>query len=381
MTTTSKLIDANIKGLFPGMEETGIPIVEPWLERYLLNNRAVLAHKKQAINRQVGFMVDLESPEDLVRAACIGDQVRDAMIIHEVILKSQQVYDLAKGNKDALRRPFGLYPRYSIGPDGRVATVGELSIEEVPRDLRCVVRKENHRVIKAKYTHLELRVLQALSGDRHLGADLASGDPYMAFARRLWGIHNRPISEQEWKTSKAIVRACQLGGGPDEILEQLQCDVGQWLPETARDDAEIYWKNWVYHYPECVTLFEELVQARGDQVVSIFGRTLKGESAPRSHIYSERSTPADRRAIWFPLQATAIDLVKVGLVSLADDYRFEAYGGKFLAVWPHAVALLVPDHRADQAMCDLIVDSLSGSTEEFPLVVKVKSGASLGDLS
>jgi hypothetical protein len=166
-----KAIDNHLKPLFQQLEETGIILDEEKLISLIRGSQKRLAEQKQAINREVGFMVNLYSADHWNRAIGeVGDsilleQLLEARTLSSLIRKAQQVYDLANGNYRVLGRQFGLYPKYGLDFDRSIITISELSMGDLPEEVMGIVSYKGMILIKATYLDIVLSDLQKLSGD------------------------------------------------------------------------------------------------------------------------------------------------------------------------------------------------------------------------
>lgn len=167
-----RMIDANIKPLFQKLEETGIPLDEERLLSVTQRLQKRLVDQKQAINREVGFTLNLHSDDHWVRALdgeevsnFLLDRLLEAKKISFLIRKFQQIYDLASGNCRVRGRRFGLYPKYWLDSDGNIITTSELSMSDFPEEALEVVSYPGMKVIKATYLDIVLSGIQKLSGD------------------------------------------------------------------------------------------------------------------------------------------------------------------------------------------------------------------------
>jgi hypothetical protein len=167
-----KMIDVNIKPLFQKLEETGILLDKEGLIKLIRGSQKRLAEQKQAINREVGFIVNLDYDDHWNRVIgglkeedILLKQLIEARRISSLIRKLQQVYDLANGNYRVLGRQFGLYPKYGLDLDRKIITISELSVSDLPEEVLGVVGYQGMILIKATYPDIISSDIQELSGD------------------------------------------------------------------------------------------------------------------------------------------------------------------------------------------------------------------------
>jgi hypothetical protein len=174
-----KRIDAGMKPLFQHLAETGITLDEAKLINIIRGFQKRLVEQKQAINREVGFTVNIYSDNHLVRvlggekdSGFLFDQLVEARKIGFLIRKLQQIYNIANGNFQVLDRLFGLYPKYGLDMNGQITTVSELALSDLPEEILSVVSRQGMVLMKATYLNIVLQVVQKLSNDS--GIDVKS---------------------------------------------------------------------------------------------------------------------------------------------------------------------------------------------------------------
>jgi hypothetical protein len=167
-----KIIDANLKPFFQKLEATGIPLDEEKLVTLIRKLQRRLAGQKEAVNREVGFIVNLDSDDHWQRAIqgaqsgnLLLSQLLEARKLGHLVRRSQQIYDLAHGNHRVLGRRFGLYPRYGLDPERTIVTTGELGLDGLPAEVLGVIGCPGSVIVRATYAEIILDDLRRLSGD------------------------------------------------------------------------------------------------------------------------------------------------------------------------------------------------------------------------
>jgi DNA polymerase I-like protein with 3'-5' exonuclease and polymerase domains len=172
-----KMIDTGMKPLFKSLEETGILLDEEKLITLIRGSQKRLARQKQEINREAGFIVNLYSDGHWnrtvqeIESEFILRKLLEARTLSSLIRKLQQIYDLANGNFRALNRLFGLYSKYGLDINGKITTVGELSVEELPKEVLEAVSRQGEIIIKATYSSIISSVVQKLSDDSQVNVE------------------------------------------------------------------------------------------------------------------------------------------------------------------------------------------------------------------
>jgi hypothetical protein len=173
-----KRIDAGMRPLFQSLAETGISLDEKKLLGMIQGFQRQLAEQKQTINRKVGFTVNIDSDDhwhqamQVIDSELVLNQILGSRVLGSLIRKLQQVYDLANGNSKILDRSFGLYPKYDLDMNGKITTISELALNDLPEESLMAISRQDRILIKATYSDIISKVVQKLANDS--GIDVKS---------------------------------------------------------------------------------------------------------------------------------------------------------------------------------------------------------------
>jgi len=164
--------------------------------------------------------------------------------------------------------------------------------------LRGLIRPEPGRAVAyVDWSGQELGVAAALSGDRTMQDDYASGDPYLAFGRRIGLVPFDATKTTHSRKREQLKICCGLGAmygaGPETVARTLDVPVVQ-AREWLRAHRELYSTYW--QWSDAVVDAAMLT----NQIKSVFGWTL--------HIGPEVNPRTIRN---FPMQANGAEMMRL----------------------------------------------------------------------
>ena len=187
--------------------------------------------------------------------------------------------------------------------------------DERGREIRkaFVPADEDHLLLSADYSQVELRLMAHLSGDPALIEAFRHGeDIHAATAARLFGVPLQEVTSEQRRRAKTANFGIIYGISAFGLAQRLN------IPRTeAREIIEGYFASYkgVKEYMDRV-----IAQAREDGFVStIFGRKRYLPDI-RSHNAVARGL-AERNAINAPIQGSAADIMKLAMIAVHREFR------------------------------------------------------------
>jgi DNA polymerase-1 len=181
---------------------------------------------------------------------------------------------------------------------------------EMGRELRryFTAGDENHVLIDADYSQIELRLLAAISGDSAMSDAFISGeDIHTATASQVFHIPRELVTKELRSRAKAVNFGIVYGIG-DYSLSQ---DIG-----VSRKTAGEYIKNYLATYPAVDAYLKGAV---ADAEEKGYTATLFGRRRPIPELKAKnKMTKAfgERVAMNSPIQGTAADIIKVAMINV-----------------------------------------------------------------
>ena len=330
------------------MEDAGVRIDVPALARYSEVLAEELRDLVDHVHALAGGPFNIDSPQQLGRVlferlglpataktstghwSTAEDVLQDLASKHEIvpaILDYRAVSKLKSTYVDKL--PQCIDPR-----DGRVHTTfqqaltetGRLSsdnpnLQNIPirtergKPIRAafVAADENHLLVSADYSQIELRMMASLSGDETMiDAFRHDADIHAATAARVYGIDEKDVTREQRAHCKQVSFGIIYGISAFGLSQRLG---------IPRHQADGLIKAYFEMFPGVRKFMDETIErARRDGFVS----TLLGRRRPLRDIVSRNATvraAAERNAVNTPVQGSAADLVKLAMVRVHAALR------------------------------------------------------------
>ena len=195
---------------------------------------------------------------------------------------------------------------------------------ELGREFRryFVASDENHLLIDADYSQIELRILAHISGDETMIAAFRSGyDIHTATAATVFGVSPEDVTPIMRKRAKAVNFGILYGMGDFRLSNDLGISMKQ---------AKQYIDNYLASYPKIAAYLEGIkAQARANgYVTTIMGRRryipeLAGKNKNLQNF-------GERVAMNSPIQGSAADIIKLAMLNVAKRLKEEGLDAHLL---------------------------------------------------
>ena len=206
-----------------------------------------------------------------------------------------------------------------------VAVTGRLSsdnpnLQNIPirtargREIRkaFIARDENHILLSADYSQIELRIIAELSNDQGMQEAFLSGqDIHKATAAKVYNVSLDEVSSDMRSRAKMVNFGIIYGISAFGLAERLN------IPR--KEAAEII-ENYFLKYPRIKAYMDESINlARENGYVE----TIMGRRRYLRDINSNNHTVrgfAERNAINAPIQGSAADMIKIAMINIQQDF-------------------------------------------------------------
>ena len=279
------------------------------------------------------------------------------------------------GNDGKIRAHF----QQTVTTTGRISCT-EPNLQNIPirqalgRNLRKVFTAddENHILIGADYSQIELRVLAHLSGDEELIAAFNRGDDiHKLTASRVLGIPFDDVSLEERSRAKAVNFGVIYGMSGFGLSEELK---------ISRKEAENYINEYFLKHKKV----KEYMDGQIDSCKKNgYSETILGRKRPIHEInasaYMVRQL-GERLAMNTPIQGSAADIIKVAMIKVYNRLK-EEYPDTKLLLQVHDELILQAPITAKDTIKNVLVESMEEAFKlEVKLVAEVNEGANWFDL-
>jgi DNA polymerase-1 len=315
-----------------------------------------------------------QTGEDVLLAlASKSDIVRD-------ILDFRQLLKLKSTYVDAL--PLMVNPktgRIHTSYNQAVAATGRLSsqnpnLQNIPirtergREVRkaFIPRDENHVLLSADYSQIELRIIAEISQDPNmLDAFAKNLDIHTATAANVYGIALEEVTSDQRRNAKAVNFGIIYGQSAFGLSQSLG------IPrKEASDIIEQYFVQFagIKNY-----MSETMNFARENGYV----KTLMGRRRYLRDINSANATVrgfAERNAINAPIQGSAADMIKIAMINIHRELKAQNLGTRMTMQVHDELVFDVPQHEVEIIKPIIAHYMKTAIKTEVPIVVEMGTG-------
>lgn len=318
-------------------------------------------------------------------SAEVLDKIKDADPIVNLVLEYR---NFAKLNSTYVE---GMKPL--IGSDGKirahfqqtVTATGRISCTEpnlqnipIRQELGRTLRKafvaddEDHVLIGADYSQIELRVLAHLSGDEELIEAFNRGDDiHKLTASRVLGVPFDQVTPQERSRAKAVNFGVIYGMSGFGLSEELQ---------ISRKEAENYINDYFSKHRKVKEYMDNQIASCKEKGYS---ETILGRKRPIHEIsavaYMVRQL-GERLAMNSPIQGSAADIIKVAMIKVYNSLKKNFPDTKLILQVHDELILCAPKRDSKQVKELLRRDMEEAVKLSVKLVADVNEGYTWYDL-
>ena len=176
-----------------------------------------------------------------------------------------------------------------------------------------VARDEDHLLLAADYSQIELRIIASLAKDQHmLHAFNSSFDIHAATAAKIYHLKMEEVSKDQRRNAKSVNFGIVYGISAFGLSEQLG---------ISRKEAAALIEEYFAQYPDIQRFIEQSKQFAREHG---YARTLLGRRRYLPDIYSRNASArafAERNAVNMPIQGTSADMIKLAMVRIHRELQ------------------------------------------------------------
>lgn len=302
---------------------------------------------------------------------------------HEIVRKILDFRELQKLKStyvDAL--PALLSPRtgrlhtsfnQAVTATGRLSSTNP-NLQNIPirtprgREIRkaFIARDEDHVILSADYSQIELRIMAAFSGDASMTEAFNQGlDVHRATASKVFHVPLEEVTADMRRKAKTVNFGIIYGVSAFGLSQQV---------EVSRTEAKELIDNYFREFPAVKEYMDEsMAKVRKTG----YAETILGRRRYLPNINSGNQTDrgyAERNAINAPIQGTAADIMKIAMVKVQDFIRREKLKSRMILTVHDELVFDVHKSELDylrEHVNELMVHAL-------PLSVKMETGMGVG---
>jgi len=383
------------------MEIEGVNLDIPFLKELSVKHEAKLRELETKIHQDAGEEFNLNSPKQLgdilfdklqldpkakktkTGQYATGEEIlsklRDKHVIINDILEYRQLQKLKSTYIDALpslvnKKTNRLHTTYAqtVAATGRLSSVNP-NLQNIPirseagQQIRkaFVARDENHVLISADYSQIELRLIAQMSQDPAMVEAFTKGeDIHAATAAKVFNVALEDVTREQRSQAKTVNFGIIYGVSAFGLADQAN---------ISRKEAKILIDAYYETYPTLKAYIEKQVDIARDKG---FVETLMGRRRYLKDINSRNAvvrSHAERNAVNAPIQGTAADIVKIAMIQIQKELK-KNYQTKMILQVHDELIFDAPKDEVEK-VSELIKTTMEAAMQmEVPLIAEVGIG-------
>ena len=306
------------------------------------------------------------------------EKIVEAHPIVELILRYRTVEKLRSTYIDGLRVHIDKNNlvhtsfKQTLTTTGRLSSV-EPNLQNIPirseesREIRSiyVASREDHVLIDADYSQIELRLLAHFAGDEFFINAFSKGlDIHTQTATAVFNVPESGVTPVMRRIAKIVNFGIIYGISEFGLATDLKCSNRQ-----AREFIE----NFYALHPKIRAYLDSLVVIAKDtgRVSTILGRT-RAMPEINSSNFMERSR-AERASQNMPLQGSASDIIKIAMINVKNEFEKRGLKAK-LIMQVHDELIVDCPAKEEAEVCAILKDKMENAMKlSVPLEVEIKA--------
>ena len=229
-----------------------------------------------------------------------------------------------------------------------------------------VPRDENHILLAADYSQIELRIIAHLSGDQAMLSAFRNGlDVHADTAARVYGVDIENVTSEMRRNAKAVNFGIIYGMSAFGLAERLK---------ISRSEASEIIKNYKKEYIGIQEYIDKQVAFAKEYgyVETMLGRRRylrdinSGNSVVRSF--------AERNAINAPIQGSSADMIKIAMTNIYNEMKLKDLKSKMILQVHDELVFDVCKEELN-VLSELIKDKMINALQlDVPIIVNINTG-------
>lgn len=386
------------------MEFEGVKVDVSFLNEYSKELEREARTSEEAVYAQAGVRFNLSSPrqlgEVLFDKLCLDPKAKKTKtgqyatgedVLMKLAHKSQICMDiLAYREYTKLKSTYvDALPQLINSKTGRVhttygqagAVTGRLAsnnpnLQNIPirtdrgKEIRkaFIPRDDDHVLLSADYSQIELRIVAAISGDPNMcEAFKKNTDIHTATAAKVYNVEEKDVTKEMRYKAKSVNFGIIYGQGAFGLAENLG---------ISRTEAKAIIDNYKKEFHGITRYMDDMINfAREHGYV----QTLMGRRRWLKDINSANFTVrsfAERNAINSPIQGTAADMIKLAMIKLHNELKRRNFKSKMI-LQVHDELVFDALKEEEEAIKPVIVECMQTAMplpHDVPVIAEVGAG-------
>ena len=230
-----------------------------------------------------------------------------------------------------------------------------------------IPRDENHVLMAADYSQIELRIIAALSKDEGMVSAFQNNeDIHAATAAKVFGVPLEEVTREQRSNAKTVNFGIIYGVSAFGLSQQTNLNRAE-----SKELIETYYTT----YPKLRAYIQDQIDFARDHgyVATVLGRRryLKDINSQNAIVRGA----AERNAVNAPIQGSAADIIKLAMIAIQKRLRQEKWNSKMLLQVHDELVFDVPKSEVDTLKTMVKTEMENAFQLEVPLVVDIGMGS------
>jgi DNA polymerase-1 len=231
-----------------------------------------------------------------------------------------------------------------------------------------IARDENHTLISADYSQIELRIVASISGDKVMcEAFRQNKDVHTATAAKVYGVEEEAVTKDMRRKAKSVNFGIIYGQGAFGLAENLG---------ISRTEAKTIIDNYKNEFSGITKYMDDMINYCREHG---YVQTVMGRKRWLRDINSANFTVrgyAERNAINSPIQGTAADMIKLAMVKVHQMIKEKGFKSKMI-LQVHDELVFDATRDEVEQLKPLIIDCMQSAMtlpNGVPVIAEVGTG-------
>jgi DNA polymerase-1 len=314
--------------------------------------------------------------EDVLRKLAVVHPVADDILAYREYTKLRSTYvdalpQLVNKKTGRVHTTYG----QAVAVTGRLAS-NNPNLQNIPirtergREIRkaFIARDENHTLISADYSQIELRIVASISGDKVMcEAFRQNKDVHTATAAKVYGVEEEAVTKDMRRKAKSVNFGIIYGQGAFGLAENLG---------ISRTEAKTIIDNYKNEFSGITKYMDDMINYCREHG---YVQTVMGRKRWLRDINSGNFTVrgyAERNAINSPIQGTAADMIKLAMVKVHQMIKEKGFRSKMI-LQVHDELVFDATRDEVEQLKPLIIDCMQSAMtlpNGVPVIAEVGTG-------
>lgn len=238
---------------------------------------------------------------------------------------------------------------------------------EAGREIRkaFIPRDENHILLAADYSQIELRLIAEISKDTSMLEAFSSGrDFHRATAAKVYNVPYDEVTQNQRRNAKTVNFSITYGAGATNLSRQLG---------ISRNESQELIRNYFKEFQGLKNYMESTVQFAKENGYVL---TLMGRRRVLRDINSRNgltASNAERVAINTPIQGTAADMIKLAMIKIHQALHEAKLETKMVLQVHDELVFDVPKHELEKVKV-LVKENMKNAIPDLHVPIEVEIG-------